>query len=309
MINILPIVDAYLTRRAKENDRDYSYFHASEWEKCHRKIAYEYYESKKYITVDQNAVKVDPQLQRIFDNGHYTHDRWKTYLEATGALMGVWQCTNTAHSESPIFDKAVKDSRTEDDFNKGIFGKNSKLGILKPTVCDCGWTDFKYNEVGFFDEETNWGGHVDGILDLSILDKLTSTEPNKYMIVQSSVFYPEDWGKNQVVVDFKTMNPFQFKKLSEPLPYHITQMQIYLYLSGLKYGKFIYEDKAVQSVKEYLVTRDDNFLAIKKAEAVDLKHIVTHTNENGKRVLPLRGFQDKSCEDCLRCKYRGNCWR
>lgn len=315
MISILQLVEENLVNKAKNNNRDYSYFHASEWEKCHRKIAYEYYEAKKLIETDDSALKISPQLERIFDCGHYMHDRWRSYLEQTGALLGVWKCSNLAHKV--ILRKKIKDNggrlannddRSEEDYLDGVFGKKHKLGILRPEKCDCGCTSFEYHEVGFYDEETMWGGHVDSILDVGLLDK-EAKEDEKKIAVGFSAFPPKDWGLNKVVIDFKTMNPYKFAKLTEPLPEHKTQMQIYLYLSGLKYGKFIYEDKALQGVKEFLIVRDDNLLEVKIDQAKRLKFIVTHENKNGSRVLPKRAYSSRAHEECLRCKYRANCWK
>ncbi len=286
LINILPFVNKYLVDKARNNPRDFSYFHASEWDRCHRKISYEYYEAMGYITVDGSSLKIDPQLERIFDNGTWTHLRWGEYLTATGALMGRWKCTNTGCLD--------------------VHGQHEKLGILKPDKCICGKTEFKYEEVSFRDEETMWGGSVDAIVDISALDA-DSLGDQKYLAVSMESFSPEEWG-TRLVIDYKTMNPYKFRKLEEPLPEHKTQMQIYLYLSGLKYGKFLYEDKAFQEVKEFDVIRDDQLLVVKKAEALHLKHVVTHTNAQGKRVLPPRAHEYRTHEDCKRCKYRGNCW-
>ena len=275
MIEILPIVEKNLTQKAKNNNRDYSYFHASEWDKCHRKIAYEYYESKGYITLDGSSIKVSPLKERVYDVGHSAHFRWKGYLEETGALMGKWECLNhIAHKNIPR-----------------IFGCEEKLGVLKPNSCSCGYTKFRYHELSFLDDETMWGGSVDAILDLSLLN----------------TGIPLD--ERYLVVDFKTINPMQYKTLTQPMSEHDTQMQIYLYLTNLKYGKFIYEDKWTQGVKEFLVTRDEAKLSIKKDQAYRLKYLVTHTNNQGKRVLPERAYESRANSNCLQCKYRSNCWR
>ena len=273
MFKIAGIVDKQLISDAKKSTRDYTHFHSSEWYKCHRKIAYAYYEAKGFIKLDESVYKFDPQLERIFDNGHFTHDRWRKYLEKTNALMGRWECQNWMAHEKPK-----------------IFGLENKLGILKPDKCECGSDRFIYHEVGFYDEETMWGGHVDAVMDLSLLDLHSSAEC-KYLII-----------------DFKTMNPFQFKKLAEPLPEHIVQMQIYLYLSGLRVGNFLYEDKGCQAVKEYIVEINEELIAEKKKEALRLKGILHHSAD-GRHYLPERGYDSRGHQECLRCKFRGHCWK
>ncbi len=105
------------------------------------------------------------------------------------------------------------------------------------------------------------------------------------------------------------MSPFLFKDLKEPKSEHVTQVNIYLYLSGLKTGKLLYEDKGLQSTKEFLVKRDDELIRVKKEEALNLKFQITNRNKQGKRVLPPRAHGSKGDEQCLGCKYRGGCWK
>lgn len=265
-----------IVERAKGDKRDYSHFHASEFDRCHRKIGYSYYESKGLFKIDPGTLKIDPRIQRIFENGHSMHDRWKNYLESTGALYGCWMCENwTAHSE-PV-----------------IYGKESKLGIPRPEKCSCGANKFRYIEVGFFDEETWWGGHTDAIVGLAVISARFKGMPKQ-----------DDF----IVVDFKSMRTEDFQCLHKPKPEHITQIQIYMHLSGLNYGKFIYENKNDQSVKEFLVERDQPFIDVKRAEAINLKHILT-TLKDGKRVLPPRAHPDKNTFECRYCKYKNYCWK
>lgn len=270
---ILKVIEVGLVETILNNDRDYNYFHPSEWDSCHRKIAYHTYEAKGYLTVSKSAIKVDTQLQRIFDNGHSMHSRWGAYMEKTGRLRGKWLCQNFMKHKEPM-----------------IFGEDNSWGVLKPSMCECGSTRFKYVELGFMDEETSWGGHVDAIFNVS--DK----------------FLDDPSVGDLLVVDYKTMNPYEFDKLTAPKPAHMTQMQIYLYLSKLTAGKFLYENKSNQAVKEFLVPRDDSFIEVKKSEALRLRYIVEHTNHDGERVLPQRAYGKKGHPECLRCKFRGACW-
>jgi len=285
-ISVSKAIDSFLTERAKTNDRDMTYFHASGWEDCHRKIAYAYYEAKGIIQIDESALKIDPQLQRIFDNGHYMHDRWRDYVVtvAEPALLGRWQCLNWIEHKEPM-----------------IYGSDKKLGCLRPEKCQCGSTKFRYVEVGFYDENTWWGGNVDTIIDIT---KWPYTKLGEY---KKATEVPED--ERYFIIDYKTMNPFEYKDLSKPKPEHLTQMQVYLYLSGLKNGKFLYENKANQSLKEYLVRRDDAMIAVKKEEAIRLKYQITNLNSQGKHVLPPRGYDSRGHKKCLECKYRGHCWK
>ena len=290
-INLTDAVNRQLCHLAseafKQKERDYGYFHASSWDKCHRQQAYHYYHAKGFIDLDDSSLErvIDPVLERIFDNGHSLHARWRVYFERSGAMLGCWKCNAC----------------------QALYGQNKKLGILRPSCCEkCGAADLHYQEVGFRDDETMWGGHVDAVIDVAKYRKYQLSFINSTEMPQQEITNSED---KYIVVDFKSMNPRQFRTLEGPLPDHITQMQIYLYLSGLRYGKFVYEDKATQNVKEFLVTRDDNLLAVKKEEAIWLKFVVTNVDDKGARKLPTRAYKERTHRECVRCKFRGHCWK
>lgn len=267
--SILNLVNDYLISSAKTVTRNNTFFHPSEWSGCHRKIVYQYYEATGSIKIDHSAIKIDPRGQRIFSNGHWMHTRWRSYLEHSKVnILGKWKCQNMVHKE-PM-----------------IYGNKEKHGLEKPEACECGSKEFEYIEIGYFDEETHWSGHVDAIIKTSIED------------------YPP-----LILIDFKTMNPIEFKGLQEPKIAHKTQMQIYLYLANLPLGKFLYENKADQSVKEFDMLRDDAFIKVIKEDAILLKYRVTHKNSKGQNVLPPRAFLSKGHRDCMQCRFRGHCWK
>ncbi len=276
-VDLEVLINRVLVKRIKNNDRDYSHFHPSEFDDCHRKLAYKYYEYKKYISLPETSKStVSPTLQRIFDNGHYMHARLGDVLEDTGLLKGKWQCSHPECGK--------------------VHGSDIKLGVICPEKCDCGHQFFKYREVGFFDEETFFGGHVDAILDLR-LDESSDIPSDA----------PEE--DSHVVVDFKSINSFGFKKLIGPTDKHIKQMQIYLFLSGLKVGKFLYENKDDQKFRQFLVERDDNYIDQRTEEAKKLKYVISHTNSEGQPVLPSRpSHYKRNTKECLECKFNSHCW-
>jgi hypothetical protein len=284
MINVTDVVNKLIIDEAlssiEKKERDYSHFHPSEWEGCKRKIAYSFYESKGYIQVDSSNIKINPKLQRVFQNGHFMHDRWKDYLEKTNSLLGRWECKNWAvHLDQPR-----------------IFGLDSPIGCLKPKTCECGNSKFTYKEISVFDVETLWGGHVDAIVDLQLL--------HDFYDYKEEVLESERY----LIVDFKSMNSFQFKKLEDPLTKHIIQMQIYMYITDIKNAKLIYENKDSQETKEFLVKFDYGLMEIEKARAISLKHLVTNASTTGEWKLPDRAYSDSDNYDCGYCKYKDDCW-
>jgi len=287
-IDLEELINKAIIAKAKTEVRDYSHFHPSEFDKCHRKLVYKYYEYNGLVSYDHNGKSMDPVLQRIFANGHYLHFRLGENLRQTGCLKGVWKCALANHPDHP---------------EQKVYGKDQKLGVHQPEKCVCGCTKFKYQEVGFLDEESMIGGHVDAILDL------TGQVVNGEKIPEDAPV--ED---SHMIVDFKSIFSFGFSKLAGPSPSHNCQMQIYLYLSGLKSGKFLYENKDNQKFRQFLVKRDDDFIADRINEAKFLKRVVTHLNSKGERVIPPRprSYMEpvvrNNSKECMDCDYRAHCW-
>lgn len=300
--SILQLLDEYLEAKTADNFRDNSHFHPSEFHGCKRLMVYKYYLQKGIVSSNGAKEKITPCTQRIFDNGHHVHFRWGEYLEdrrCTGKMLkGVWKCKNSyAHEDAW---KVDKNKKKEECFPK-FYGQDHKLGIIKPEVpCeDCGCPDYIHSEIGFLDEETWIGGHIDCLLLLPTGDHL--------------------------ILDYKSIRKRLFDKLYDgPKPEHLVQMQCYLYVSGLKYGKFIYECKDDQEVKEFDVIKDDKMVQHIVEEAKNLKTIVTVQNSSGKWTLPPRANSTNPVKDeqeglpvirynkdmstCMRCMYRKHCW-
>lgn len=84
------IIDDYIDRRNAENDREKTpfFFHPYFFNlNCKRQQQFYYLESALESRFKPNSGKVNPQLQRIFDNGSSMHERWQKYLEDAGILV------------------------------------------------------------------------------------------------------------------------------------------------------------------------------------------------------------------------------
>lgn len=128
--------------RIESHERDYSYFHPSEFYQCVRKLAYKYYGAESKRTIK-------PSLQRVFDNGDHMHERYTKYFENIGILYGVWRCKNPLCEEE--------------------YGNDEKYGIQKPSEkCrKCGCEEYEYVEVEARSETHRMRGHIDGVLKMS----------------------------------------------------------------------------------------------------------------------------------------------
>lgn len=271
-IPVHKIINKVIEKNTEKNVRDNTHFHPSEWYGCKRKIAYKYHESTGHISLDVLTNTIDARLQRCFDNGHSVHHRWTNYVSQLKTLYGKWKCIVCSKE----------------------YGTDEKFGVLKPDKCVCDSSVFKYEENGFLDIETMMGGHVDAILgtEIELYGEKYKLEPDE----------------DKIVIDYKSINPIQCQKLTQPLDGHNIQMQIYLFLTGLKSGRFIYENKGNQEVVEFKVIRDDKIIDEIKAEALKMKHIVTNKNSKGKWVLPPRPYTTRANYECKQCSFRGHCW-
>jgi len=271
-ISLEKMIDKVLVEKSQNNDRDYSHFHPSEFYACHRKLAYKYYEYQGICSPSEPASGfISPQLQRIFDNGHGIHFRLGKNLESTGLLKGKWKCKSCSK----------------------VFGKDVHLGVRRPEKCTCDGKWFQYLEVGFSDSETMISGHVDAILDLrgySGVSKDASDEDG------------------HILIDFKSIRSEAFRRLIAPKDSHFIQMQTYLYLSGLRVGKFLYENKNDQMFREFLVDRDEECIKKICSDGRMLKQIVTNTNSNGQHTLPERAHKKNNTKECVECTFRSHCW-
>ena len=146
---IIDLIRTDHKRVIDDNDRDYTYFHPSEFHECVRKIAYKFYEV-------EGKNKITPDLQRIFDNGHYMHERYVQYFRNIGIIYGVWQCANPLCKEE--------------------YGRDVNIGIVEPEMpCEkCGCEKYFYEEVNVRKDDFWFSGHIDCIFklagDLGIVD-------------------------------------------------------------------------------------------------------------------------------------------
>ncbi len=268
-VDLEHIINKVLIEKNKKNDRDYSYFHASEFHQCHRKLVYKYYEAQGFVTASNPGKSViSPRLQRIFDNGHHLHFRLGRNFADSGLLKGVWKCSHCFK----------------------VYGKDDKLGVHKPEECSCGEKNFQYQELGFVDEETLLGGHVDAVLDLTKISNGV-----------------EDVDTH-LIVDFKSISSLGFQSLASPKADHVSQLNIYMYFTGLHAAKLLYENKNNQEIKEFFIERNEEDIAAKIQAAKNLKNIVTKTNSKGERTLPARAHKRNNSKECVECSFRSHCW-
>jgi len=148
--------------------------------------------------------------------------------------------------------------------------------ITKPdTPCPkCGSKNWKYNEFRLSYEPLRLVGKRDGKLIIK--------------------------GK-EYLIEIKSMNTFQFKKLREPTPGHLVQFNLYMLMSGCKEGIFIYEDKNTQDTKMFKVSYNSSNLA---TELSVLEEANKAIDENR---IPAAQVGFPTSPKCKKCPFKQLC--
>lgn len=226
---VIGSLERYLLSTPRSTSRATDVIHPSEMAKadwCHRA---EYYELQGR-TPAPSKFKASMKQLLTFDEGHRIHARYQDWFAKMGKLHGAWECKRC--------------------------GKRS--WETSPANCyNCFSPDtMKYKEVPLSYEPLRISGHADGWLkgfgnDLLLEIKSVGEGTIRW---EDPMFYEAHDG------DIKKM----WKALNAPFHTHINQVQIYMHLMELmgledapQEAVFIYESKATQEVKEFVVPKND----------------------------------------------------
>jgi len=200
------------------------------------------------------------RLQSIFDEGHAVHAKWQGYLAEMGVLYGRWKTRNDV-----IIPWALS------------------------SEVDLATSD--YREVPLHDDALNISGHSDGWvkgLGEDFLIEIKSIGPGTIRVENPSLFRNGDLFA-------------AWREIRRPFPTHVRQGQLYLALANRMKDRgeldsapqeivFIYELKADQSAKEFVVGYDP---ALSK-DALDDAYDVVKAVESS--IAPECRF-----ENCKKC--------
>ncbi len=108
-------------------------------------------------------------------------------------------------------------------------------------------------------------------------------------------------GKELYVVDIKSMNSMVFRKLEEPKPENIDQLQLYLHFFKIKKGILLYVSKDTQDLKEFILDYDSNRAKRLLQELSELKVKIDADTIPSKLATWPQDWQ------CRYCQYRDIC--
>lgn len=211
--------------------------------------------------------EISSDLAMIFAHGHALH--WvlqNSILPSIEVLLGQWGCLGCGEI-----------------FGSKEAGKDLHVTLLvRPERClRCGGDKFLYKEIWFGNDEFKIGGHPDGFLRLSGMHGLG-------------------------IVEGKSINDRRFKEVKNvPMLDHVIQVQAYLWLTGLTWGKLLYWNKGghgVGALKEHFIERDEGTID-------QIKKMIRSIREGIRgEGLPERVCAVRDCERADACLVAGPCF-
>lgn len=211
--------------------------------------------------------KVDAALSLIFAHGNALHHQLQNdILPRIGVLVGQWRC-NWCMKKHGGWKKGIPPERTL---------------IHRPKACRrCKKSDFTYNELHFEDPNLRISGHPDGFLQIPGLPGIGILE-----------------GKS-----IGARGGIEIKKA--PNIAHVYQAQVYMDLTGLRWAKILYWQKAesgLNALVEHLVEYDEETVKAIR-EMVQSIWIGLKTGD-----LPDRICANSTCARAKECSLVGPCF-
>jgi hypothetical protein len=218
--------------------------------------------SGKTVTPERHSLR----MVSIFDTGHATHDKYQGYFAEMGNLYGKW---------------LIKDD-TGEEFE--VWAQSSEFEDL---------SNVKYKEVPLADDRLRIAGHSDGWvkgLGADYLIEIKSIGPGTIRMEAPNLFAGGDLFA-------------AWKNVRAPFPSHLAQGMLYLELAHrmVKTGQFetapyeivfLYELKADQDVKEFVVQYDSDFCS----PFLDDAYMVVTAVEDGVEPECRHGSACKMCK-------------
>lgn len=264
-----------------DNSRRQDIIHPSELAKefvCPRQITYRISgktptDSKKEHTVG---------LLAIFEEGHSQHSKYQNLLVDMGRMWGDWKCRNCGtvvkHSHKP------------------------------PTGSYCQCDLWEYAEVSL-DAESEWmmTGHADGAVpDVNAFIEIKTIGLGTIRMEEPELVkkHTKKTTDGKAVTDFDGL----WKDIKRPLKPHRNQANLYLaiaQLRGMPVDRmvFIYENKANQMTKEFVMPFSERAVAPLIDTAKDIKYAVENDQE-----LPRPDWAEKEHKECRDCPFRSLCY-
>jgi len=219
---VLGSVERYVISKPQDQSRRTDVLHPSEMVKkdwCYRAS---YFQLQGHKPMQKRTSSL--RMESVFAEGHYIHAKWQKWFQEMGVLNGKWYCI---------------------ECDEYFWGGS-----------DCHDGPLEYNEVPLFYEPLRISGHADGWL--------TSLGDPLMLEVKSIGIGTIRWEAPDLVREHKGDMEAMWADIKAPFMNHITQVQMYMKLAELlelpehpQEAVLIYENKANQEAKEFVVPKSD----------------------------------------------------
>lgn len=225
---VLGSVERFILSKPADTSRRTDVLHPSAMVKddwCHRASFFELQGAEPA----PSKYKASLKQAMVFDEGHHIHHRWQTWFKEMGKLKGKYKCLEC----NDIFFGLPKDH-------------DPKLGP----------ENYEYLEVPLYYEPLRISGHSDGwLVDFGdpLLLEIKSVGLGTFRWETPDLFFKHEENFEKI-----------WKDVTSPFYSHIQQAQMYMKLMELiKYENapqealILYESKATQDVKEFVIPKSD----------------------------------------------------
>lgn len=276
-----PVGEHLLAKRLRPTGRREDVLHPSEMAKadwCPRQTYYRL----AGTPATSDGEKFSDQLERIFEEGHDIHAKWQNWLAEMGRLWGRWECAQKHYEVYATSD-----------------------GVMACPQCAL---PLLYKEVPLEAEERyRIAGHADGAMeDVAAILEIKSIGLGTLRMEEPSLLrdHQVETTDGKKVYDLDGL----WKGIRRPLRSHLRQTNIYLALAkemGLPFDRviFIYEYKATQAVKEFVVKYSPTIAEPLLDQALDVKY---HISKGTPPLRPDHTGQDTKV--CKECPFMTECW-
>lgn len=137
------------------------------------------------------------------------------------------------------------------------------------------------------------------IRDLHVVASEVNIPPQALISGRSDAIISD--GKDLYILDIKSMNSMIFKKLSEPKPENVDQIQLYMHYFKVPKGILLYVDKDKLELKEFVVAYDKN-----RADSL-IKDLTGLKEKIDANIIPSRMLEYPDGWQCQYCQFKEVC--
>lgn len=215
-----------------------------------------------YQMLGYEQKEMEGRILSILENGNYMHSRIEDILEQTGLMVAP-----ELSFEKPEW----RISGRSDAVIRNFLPHESSNNIIKLT-----------EPVYKLDENK---------------DPVRDEQGNKIKLEDKLIYEGAD--NDVMIVELKSVSDKGFNYT--PKEEHQLQLQLYMYLTGIKLGILLYENKNTQELKEFHFEYDE-----KKAQRV-VNQIIYVNDHVDRKELPIREYE-KTDFNCRYCNFKHYCW-